>query len=586
MWPVIERELRSEARRPFNHWLRVIAAAALLAGLWMAFRRAGLYEEWISRMAAAMARNTARGLPPPLGAAASPARLVFGSALFGYINALLFTAIWILVPLLTADSLSRERREGTLGLLFLTPLTARGVVVGKCFVHGLRALTLYLTMLPMLAVPVLLGGVSMNDLLMAALVNGCALVVALAVGLQAACVSRDWMKVVIVAELASFAFAVLFMLAYEGVFGWAVRTSASVAAVTPAATSPWGWLPGPWAYPMPRPASGVLSWVGERFAFSANLLDSRADLVPTRSRAFVSGGPWSVAWTAYPPSMHTRWFLGVGFLLLASVAWLGVVVELAARDVNKFWHEQGASRKAEALRRVYATPRLWKGWLRRRLAGALRRNPIGWLEQYSWKARLTKWGWCLFVVVTECFLSRNLDDLPAGQLYLGGVLVGGLAFSAAGSFRRELESRVLELLVITPLQEWRILWGRLCGIWTQFLPALLVVLLAASYAQGMVGYVHYEVPLFCAELVVAVVALPVIGLYFSLRRWNTLAAWLGTCGYGLLVPVLAVLPMESWLVAVGPTADLTTLAGLQLGTAAIFGGLAVERLAKRRFAFA
>ena len=140
--------------------------------------------------------------------------------------------------------------------------------------------------------------------------------------------------------------------------------------------------------------------------------------------------------------------------------------------------------------------------------------------------------------------------------------------------------------MITPLEEWRILWGRLCGIWAQFLPSLLVVLLAAAYAQGMVGYVHYEVPLFCAELVIAALVLPVIGLYFSLLRWNTLAAWLGTCGYGLLVPILAVEPIERWLEAAGLIADLATLAGLQLGAAAIFGGLAVGRLAKRRFAFA
>jgi hypothetical protein len=44
--------------------------------------------------------------------------------------------------------------------------------------------------------------------------------------------------------------------------------------------------------------------------------------------------------------------------------------------------------------------------------------------------------------------------------------------------------------------------------------------------------------------------------------------------------------MERWLEAAGPTADLATLAGLQLSAAAIFGWLAVGRLAKRRFALA
>ena len=44
--------------------------------------------------------------------------------------------------------------------------------------------------------------------------------------------------------------------------------------------------------------------------------------------------------------------------------------------------------------------------------------------------------------------------------------------------------------------------------------------------------------------------------------------------------------MERWLNVIGPAADLAICGGLQLGTAAIFGGMAVSRLAKRRFALA
>ena len=52
-----------------------------------------------------------------------------GGRLFGYFNTLLFFTIWILVPLVTADCISSERREGTLGLLFLTPLRARRFLI-------------------------------------------------------------------------------------------------------------------------------------------------------------------------------------------------------------------------------------------------------------------------------------------------------------------------------------------------------------------------------------------------------------------------------------------------------------------------
>jgi len=54
-----------------------------------------------------------------------------GGRLFSALNATLFLSIWIFVPLLTADTISREKREGTLGLLFLTPLTPIGSCLGK-----------------------------------------------------------------------------------------------------------------------------------------------------------------------------------------------------------------------------------------------------------------------------------------------------------------------------------------------------------------------------------------------------------------------------------------------------------------------
>jgi len=54
-----------------------------------------------------------------------------GATLFGNLRAALFIAIWLLEPLLTADCFSRERREGTLGILFLTPLTARTIIIRK-----------------------------------------------------------------------------------------------------------------------------------------------------------------------------------------------------------------------------------------------------------------------------------------------------------------------------------------------------------------------------------------------------------------------------------------------------------------------
>src|SRR5215469_15069878 len=96
--PVIERELRAQSRLPFTYNARVIAGfAVIVACAWFA-----------------LTRDLGHGM---------------GGELFVRLNATLFHSIWILAPLLCADCISRERREGTVGLLFLTPLNARDVVL-------------------------------------------------------------------------------------------------------------------------------------------------------------------------------------------------------------------------------------------------------------------------------------------------------------------------------------------------------------------------------------------------------------------------------------------------------------------------
>src|SRR5688572_8884075 len=107
--PIIIRELRAQSRQPMTYWLRVVGIGAILG---------------------VVALVDSRGAPSALG-----------SRYFSALNAALFLSIWIFVPLLTADTISREKREGTLGLLFLTPLKPIGIVFGKSLVHTLRAIT-------------------------------------------------------------------------------------------------------------------------------------------------------------------------------------------------------------------------------------------------------------------------------------------------------------------------------------------------------------------------------------------------------------------------------------------------------------
>jgi len=63
----------------------------------------------------------------------------------------------------TADSISREKRDGTLGLLFLTHLKGRDVVLGKLISNTALWFSSALATMPILALPVLLGGIQISQ---------------------------------------------------------------------------------------------------------------------------------------------------------------------------------------------------------------------------------------------------------------------------------------------------------------------------------------------------------------------------------------------------------------------------------------
>jgi ABC-type transport system involved in multi-copper enzyme maturation permease subunit len=574
MWPVIFRELRAESRRPFTYWLRIIGAVAILAAVLFTLQQP---SRWSVRT--------------PFGAApVFQSHQIMGRLLFGNVNAALFALTWIIVPLLTADCINRERREGTLGLLFLTPLTAEGIVVGKSFAHALRALTFVLTMLPVLAVPLLVGGVGPKDLLLALLVDFSALLLALAAGLIASSWTKQWMSAVLLAETLSFVFAVVMMSVHLACFRMIISSAVKMGGAGPggfgaATLSGWtSYSSGRHAYP-----GGFIQFVLGLFHFNTA---SDVEMSPIWigggvSTRFMFGGVWDNVWTSGNATIVRAWFWTAGMIFITAAALFGIAILLAAWRIRRSWRLQAPTARAVELERTFCQPRYWSVMFRKKMRRSLERNPIGWLQQYSVASRLTKWGWCLFVVIVECLLALNLNDVDTGQLFVFGVLLLAMAFSAAGSFRRERETGALELLLVTPLRVRQIVGGRVHGIWMQFLPATMLALAAAFYVSTFRGWWNdsqmAELGAGFCVLLSSFVAVPVIGLYWSMRRANFLAAWIGVAVTALLLPWCLAWSWSVLRTHQEPVSALFVFMWLQIGLATVCGVRLMSNLSARRF---
>lgn len=420
MWAVVQRELKSESRNPFSYWLRIISVGTLLA-----------------TMAVLTSDDSAS----------------FGTGLviFKATNVVLFAGIWIMVPLATSDSISRERREGTLGLLYLTPLTSLEIILAKALAQSLRFMIVVLASLPVLTIPFFIGGVTWQAAAKAALMQ-----------LGAVC--------------------------------WAITSSL------------------------------LASSCCKRF-------------IPSLLLATLLGG-------FYAGVYNGSCTVGTKAVLISSVFFLLFSYGLAASNADKATLDAPPTPEDEQSRQELGKPffeaSLLNNWLRRKLE----RNPVGWLEQRSLGGRLTLWGWFAGIVIFYCFVlsmySSHWDRLNTCHVWAACLLAVSLAMCSATSFRRERESGVLELLLVSPMKVEEILFGRLRGIWSQFLPAMLLLTVCWLFLYYSVrGAGQSNLPFPLSKLLLGATTflfVPLLGLYFSLRQKHLLSAFLGTSVAAILLP--------------------------------------------------
>jgi ABC-type multidrug transport system permease subunit len=96
--------------------------------------------------------------------------------------------------LMTADCLSREKREGTLGLLFLTDLKGYDVVLGKLAATSLDGFYGLLAVFPLAGHSAADGGMTNGELWRMVLVLVNTFLFSLAIGLFVSAVNRDEQK--------------------------------------------------------------------------------------------------------------------------------------------------------------------------------------------------------------------------------------------------------------------------------------------------------------------------------------------------------------------------------------------------------
>lgn len=401
--PIVERELRVAARKQVTFWAR--QGAALIA---------------------IVTAGAILGINLPGGAA--PASV--GKGLFATLTWMLMAVILPAGPFLTSDCLSEEKRQGTLGLLFLTDLRGYDVVLGKLVANSLRGSSAILAVIPILAMSLILGGITGAQFWKSALALLSALWMSLSAGLFASALSRDSQKALALTIL------LLLLLAVGAPLG------DSLLAVSRG--KPW--------HPVLSMASPVY-------------LLMQADA-------------WGV--TPFWPALFFNQLVALSFLITSALV------------VPRIWQDrpEKASTRVDSKdqRRRYGDAQ-HRAELRRKL---MDRNPVLWLvAREQWQARAL---WVavatMLVGFVGCLATFGSPDLVAAWFSsLSGVLnlIFYLAVASEGC-RFLLEARrngLVELILATPLSVGQVITGQWLAIVRRLGPPLLVWLALQFTASVM-----------------------------------------------------------------------------------------------------
>ncbi|MBL9174194.1 MAG: hypothetical protein JNL10_11710 [Verrucomicrobiales bacterium] len=490
---VLLRELRAAARRRGTYWLRTTIAAAALLTLFLH----GVGDNVASTLGRGSTLNP-------------------GAGVFALLHTVLSLVLLLAAPMIAADTISRERREGTLPLLGLTPLRPIEIVLGKAAAQILRLIPLWLACVPVLIIPVLAGGVAPRDLEIALGVEWIILATGLASGLVSTSVCRQW------TQSAGLAFAMT--LAAGGLMA---VTAGSALLQSPGAKAS---------------LMQTARWQGSVWTVSIDILSIGSG---------VPFGGFGNGLASMPPATQSTlmWMLLAGVigtlpLSAAAIAFAGWRVEALLRPKS---HDEQRRRPSSGSVRTSAT---WLDRVReKQRLKWLQGNPARWLWA---KAGPGYWARGAWVAVVASLWMGTLVLSPDSEAWtiiprsIPLALSIPMAMSAAASLRREMEEGTLELLLVTPLEAARLVSARVVEAWSLFIPAisLNLLLLAVQSPRTDPSY-----PLMFAILLAgttSLAAIPAIGIRYAVRRLHPLAGMIWSLLTAGILPFLIGLATLAW----------------------------------------
>jgi ABC-type Na+ efflux pump permease subunit len=427
--PIVERELRVAARKWVTYWTRVvIGLLAIVIGLCIFIAHFGEPEKSIGP------------------------RIFLGLSIAG-ICYCLFAG-----RRSTVDCLSGEKRDGTLGLLFLTDLKGHDVVLGKLAATSLNGFFGLLALFPVMAVTMLMGGISSGQFWRMSLVLVVTFLFSLSIGIYASAVHRTLNKATATNLLLLLFFAVFIPLC--ALIMLLVFPPLRALAPTPGINSYILW---PFFYSSPIFAfvtsfDSLYRFHPANFWYSVGAIHALTWLLVYRAGCIVPNS-WQERLTP-PPQIAPR--------------------RVLQRAIS---FGEAAKRAAHRKKLLDANAFYW-------LASRDRRKPA-----YAWIflfCALAWWGWG---AISSGAFWFDIDVKIATVLLLNSSFKLWIALEAGNQLAEDKKCGSLELLLSSPLTVGDIIRGQFLALRRQFLGPLIAVaafelLFLCMNPSGMPDYNH------------------------------------------------------------------------------------------------